>query len=373
MTASVENLLERLSQRLENIEDQLSRLTSGNSTSVPAQTPRDDSFFQRITEATSDIVVEARTTGLIEFISRSVRQLGYTPEEITGANGFSYIHPDDHSDVKELLTQIPTTHHAITTLRIRHADGHYQFFECRINHLADNDEADPPVIVIARDITQRLKIVKELQESLEEKDVLLKEIHHRVKNNLQIISSMLSIQSRYFEEVQVREVFRECQNRIKSMALVHETLYMSKRLANIEFSGYIKTLVQRLSMSYREASAKVDVTISIPEVTLHIDTAVACGLIVNELVTNSFKHAFPGKRRGEIWISLTQSGYQFSLSVRDNGIGLSREIDLSRTNSMGLQLVTTLSHQLNADMDLDKLNGTSVTLTFLDQPHGETR
>lgn len=355
MTDSVHHLLELIANRIGNIESRL----------APLEVPG-DSFFRRIAEATSDIIVEGDADGTIEFISQSIRQLGYSQAFVIGSNGLDLIHPDEREDFSRLLANMPITRRAIATLQVQHINGHYIPFECRINSLETEDPNSAKIIMVARDISQRLSIVQELQDSLDEKEVLLKEIHHRVKNNLQIISSMLNIQSHYFGDVQVKEVFRECQNRIKSMALIHETLYMSKNLANIEFSGYIKNLVQRLSLSYRDTAGNITVNISIPEVTLHIDTSIACGLIVTELVTNSFKHGFPDNRSGQIWVSLVEDEDRYALTVRDNGVGFPKGTDLSKSNSMGLQLVTTLSHQLDADLDLDKVNGTSITLIFSD-------
>jgi PAS domain S-box-containing protein len=358
MTEPLSHLLHDLIERIRVIE---SRLTP-DETYITSE----ESFFRRIAESTSDIIIESNIEGTMDFISPSITQLGYTPEELTGSTGLDLVHPDEQINAAQLLQEMSSINDLTTNLRIRHKEGHYVLFECKVNRFG-SDINEPKVIVVARNVSQRHQIVQELQESIKEKEILLKEIHHRVKNNLQIISSMLNIQSRYFNDAQVREVFRECQNRIKSMALVHETLYMSKRLANIEFSGYIKTLVQRLAQSYRDISHKVSVSISIPEITLHIDIAVACGLIINELVTNSYKHGFPGDLEGNIWISLSQTNGKYALTVRDNGVGISKDIDLSKTNSMGLQLVTTLSHQLDADLDLDKINGTAITLIFSDQ------
>ncbi|NBV82799.1 PAS domain S-box protein [bacterium] len=374
MSRDLESLLQTIADRLTGIETRLS-LLEGDDVHPESigEAGGTDSFFRQITETTSDIIVEAYADGYIEFISQSVQQLGYSPSELIGTNGFELIHPDDLLGLQHVLSQLPDARHTTTTSRVRNSQGDYVDFECRINFLDTGDPHSIKVIVVARDVRPRQEFIRQLQDSVKEKEVLLKEIHHRVKNNLQIISSMLNIQSHYFGDPRVKDVFKECQNRIKSMALIHETLYMSKNLANIEFSGYIKNLVQRLSTSYREASGKVSVTLSIPDVTLHIDTAVACGLIVNELVTNSFKHGFPGDHSGTIWITLTGDGDHYCLSVRDNGVGFPKDIDLSKSNSMGLQLVTTLSHQLNADLEFDKMNGTCIALTFSDPDLPEHR
>lgn len=325
-------------------------------------------LLRAITDTTSDLIIDCDASGLIEFVSKSISQLGYRDDQLIGADVAKWVAPDDVSQLRGRLTQPNSTDVTQDVFHFIASDGVQVPMDCRFHRLHISSESESRVLLVARDITQSLRWVKTLQESVAEKDVLLKEIHHRVKNNLQIISSMLNIQSHYFGDPAVREVFRECQNRIKSMALIHETLYMSKNLAQIEFSTYMTTLVNRLVASYRERSSWVSVHVDVPPQTLHIDVAIACGLIVTELVTNALKYAFPDQSTGDIWVSFTPRDHQYALTVKDNGVGFPKDIDLAKANSMGLQLVTTLAHQLDADLELDKWNGVSVTVVFSD--HG---
>jgi two-component sensor histidine kinase len=189
---------------------------------------------------------------------------------------------------------------------------------------------------------------------LREKEVLLREIHHRVKNNMQIIYSLLRLQSRETDEKKEVDMLLESQNRIRSMSLIHEKLYQSEDLAHIDFSEYIGDLTKELFRSYRFNTDKLVFKADIEDAIIGVDTAIPCGLIINELVSNSLKHAFPGGREGEIQIALRrvdglESGTQheksemFELTVRDNGIGMPEEMDFRNSESLGLRLVSTLS------------------------------
>ncbi|MGD2249369.1 MAG: histidine kinase N-terminal 7TM domain-containing protein [Candidatus Methanofastidiosia archaeon] len=219
-------------------------------------------------------------------------------------------------------------------------------------------------VIVARDITERKKAEKQIKASLKEKEVLLREIHHRVKNNLQIISSLLNLQSRYMKDTQYANMLKESQDRIKSMALIHETLYQSKDLANINFEGYIHALVRDLARSYGVLEDEISINIKVDDVSLAVDTAIPVGLIINELVSNSLKHAFP-HRKGEIIIGLRSVNGDIELEVSDNGVGMPGNIDFRNTKTLGLHLVTILAEdQLDGDITLDRNNGTKFYIRF---------
>ncbi len=211
---------------------------------------------------------------------------------------------------------------------------------------------------------QRERAEKALYESLAEKEVLLREIYHRVKNNMQIISSLLKLQSGYVKEEKYREMFKESQNRIMSMSLVHEILYRSKDLAQIDFNNYIRELTKGLLQSYGTGSIKL--RINVENISLGIDYAIPCGLIINELVTNSLKHAFPQGREGEIKISLISTGENIiELTVSDNGVGFPKDLDFRKANTLGLRLVTILAeNQLHGETILDLSSGTEFKIKF---------
>ena len=217
--------------------------------------------------------------------------------------------------------------------------------------------------VIASDITNHKLAEEQIKASLKEKEILLKEIHHRVKNNLQIMSSIIDLQSRSVEEIEVRKHFKDCQNRIHSMALIHESLYSSGELVRINFNNYTRSLISQLISSYQSMSKEIEQTINVDDIHLDIDTAVPCALIMNELITNSLKHAFP-MERGEIRVDFNHHNEGYRLIIYDNGRGLPEELDFKNTKTLGLYMVRILTEQIRGDIELDRTSGTRFTLTF---------
>jgi len=221
------------------------------------------------------------------------------------------------------------------------------------------------VIEYVRDITERKQAEDRLQASVREKEVLLREIHHRVKNNMQVISSLLSLQSRHLTDKAAIGMFQESQQRIRSMALVHEKLYQSKDLSRIDFSNYIENLIMFLFHSYQVRSDQIRIKTEVQDILLDINSAIPCGLIINELVMNALKHAFPGGRKGEITVSLQPSGDgKFILSVSDNGVGFPAELDFHKTETLGMQLVNMLVDQLDGTISLEGEPGTRFKVVF---------
>lgn len=221
---------------------------------------------------------------------------------------------------------------------------------------------------------ERKRAEDQIKASLKEKEVLLKEIHHRVKNNLQIISSLLNLQSRYIDDQRVFELFRESQERIRSIALIHERLYRSRDLAEIDFAEYLQSLSANLFRSYGVKSNAVKLKVEVDGMRLSVDTAIPIGLIVNELVSNSLKHAFPSGRKGEIRIRLAANGDNSStLIVSDNGIGFPHDLDLRNARSLGLQLVNMLVQQLDGTIELDRTNGTTFKIVFASAKQRKTQ
>lgn len=219
--------------------------------------------------------------------------------------------------------------------------------------------------VLRSEIVERSRAEERIKASLKEKEILLKEIHHRVKNNLQVISSLLSLQAETTKDTQALAALRESRNRVHSMAVIHETLYQSKDLAQVDFATYTEKLVNHLQRSLHVNSQLVTLEINVNNVSLSIDTAIYCGLIINELISNSFKYAFPDGRVGKIVISLSmQENAGLSLEVCDNGVGISEDIDIAKTESLGLQLVTMLTEQLSGTLELDRHAGTRFKIMF---------
>lgn len=217
------------------------------------------------------------------------------------------------------------------------------------------------------DISDRKQVEAQLRASLLDREVLLKEIHHRVKNNLQVISSLLRLQANAIQDPNILSSFKDSQNRVRAMALIHERLYQSHSLAKIYFPEYVRKLTSDVLRSYNFASSTIRIYSNITDVELKVDTVIPCGLIINELVSNAIKYAFPTQTNGEIRIAfIEQAADRYQLIVQDNGIGLPEGFDFHNTASLGLQLVCALTEQLQGTIVLNNSNGTAFTITFSD-------
>ncbi|MGB9936994.1 MAG: histidine kinase dimerization/phosphoacceptor domain -containing protein [Methanobacterium sp.] len=221
------------------------------------------------------------------------------------------------------------------------------------------------IVCIGSDIIDITHAKDKINASLEEKELLLKEVHHRVKNNLQIISSLLNLQSGYIKDEKDLELFKDSQSRVKSMAFIHEQLYQSSNFTSIHFSDYIQNLVTYLIHYYVLDPSIIKLKLDVENVTLDLNTAIPCGLIINELVTNSLKHAFPNGKCGKICIEMRSfNENKYELIVADNGNGFPEEFNFENTETLGLQLVTSLVNQLDGTIKLDKNNGTGFKIIF---------
>jgi two-component sensor histidine kinase len=244
-----------------------------------------------------------------------------------------------------------------------HGNDYYQdFYLNPINIESDQVEE---ISGIGHDITSKKLSEENLKSSLQEKEVLLKEVHHRVKNNMQVISSILSLQSSYIQEPKTLNILRESQNRIKSMAFIHERLYRTKDFSKINFSDYIENLSTSLINTYEAGNVKVNVSFDLDEVFLNLDSAIPCGLILNELISNSLKYAFKGRKRGNITVKLKEEENKtVKFSVQDDGVGIDKEFNISKTETLGLQLVHTLTEQLEGKLKLTLNKGSRFDITF---------
>jgi two-component sensor histidine kinase len=222
------------------------------------------------------------------------------------------------------------------------------------------------ILGIITDITKRKEAEDQIRASLHEKEVLLKEIHHRVKNNLQIISSMLNLQAMQIMDDDLKAVFKESMGRVQSMAIVHEKMYHSKDLSKIGFADYISDLTKELFSSYGVDPSHIRSSVNIDDVKLGVDVAIPCGLIVNELISNSLKHAFPNGEKGEISIDLNRDpDNRFKLTVYDNGTGFPENVDFTEMESLGLRLVNTLVEQLKGTIEMERSGGTRFKIEFI--------
>jgi two-component sensor histidine kinase len=246
-------------------------------------------------------------------------------------------------------------------------DGERRFVIVRFRIMFDEKGQKIGTCGVNQDITEQKNAEDALAKSLDEKEMLLKEIHHRVKNNLMTISSLLNIQSSHIKDKATRGIFKESQNRAKSMALIHERLYHSTDLKNIDFGDYIINLTTDLYHTMVLDPDRIKLDIDVEDVKIDINNMVPLGLIVNELVTNSMKHAFPNHKSGYIKIQLYHENEKITLVVSDNGIGLPEDVDYKKTNTLGLQLIKSLTEQINGEIRLDQSHGTAFTVIFEEQ------
>jgi two-component sensor histidine kinase len=216
-----------------------------------------------------------------------------------------------------------------------------------------------------QEIVERARAEEMLRAALAEKEVLLREIHHRVKNNLQVITSLLNLEAGRIQDEQGVDVLRDSQSRIRAMALVHDHLYRSDNLSQIDFGSYVQTLINQVSYSHGASIRQIDIRSDIENILLPIDTAIPCGLIINELVANALEHAFPDDRHGSVRIEMkAQPNGSMVLAVSDDGVGVKPGFSLERAGSLGMTLINTLAKQLNGHVALDQTAGTSFQISF---------
>jgi PAS domain S-box-containing protein len=308
---------------------------------------------------------------MITFISPNVEKIdGYTPEEyyaMTSDNWwFSRIHPDDIESVGMAYKAALKGEEPLDIeYRIKRKDGRYIWVHNRAIGIYMK-EGEQYFYGIFSDITRRKDMEEQIKESLREKEVLLREIHHRVKNNLQTISSLLRLQMRHISDDRYVETFKDIQNRIMVISLVHEKLHRSKDLIYIDINNYIDGLVKAIFQSLGVRADRITINVGHNDVHFDIDRAITCGLIINELVSNAVKHAFPGNKKGEVRIAIQHSSdKEIELIVGDNGVGMPEDMDFRKVESLGLQLVVILAEeQLKGRIELKREDGTEFRIKF---------
>ncbi len=307
----------------------------------------------------------------MEFISDEVETIsGYPAADFIQNSVRSYasiIHPDDAQIAGDTaMERVLRKETYMIEYRVVRADGDVRWVYEKGTGIFDENGDVRFLDGVIIDNTERKQAEEQIKSSLKEKEILLQEIHHRVKNNMQVITSLLKLQATKIDDEQYVDMFKESQTRIKSMALVHEKLYRSKSLADVDFKEYIKSLSISLFRSYGPLSRNIDLKTDVEDVSLGLEGAVPCGLIINELVSNSIKYAFPEQKKGEIRIAFySLNEEEIVLEVSDNGIGMPEELDIRNVESMGLHLVKILSErQLRGKIELSRTGGTHFHIRF---------
>ncbi|MGH8258324.1 MAG: PAS domain S-box protein [Steroidobacteraceae bacterium] len=280
------------------------------------------------------------------------------------------IHPDDRAEVEAAVSRAYDPRgdgRFEAQMRVTRTDGAQRWMDARSQTVFEGTgAARRPVRTVGAmvDVTDRVAAEHALRRSLQEKDTLLREVHHRVKNNLQIIASLLHFQAKKVSDPADLAAFTEGRNRLRAMILVHERLYQSGDLSEVDFSAYVQTLARDLQRSYTSSGRRFDLAVSAQGVALPLELAVPCGMILCELLTNSFKYAYSHGRTGRIEVFLSRTDTRVSLTVRDHGAGLPAGLDPLRSSTFGWRLIRNLAAQLRGDLQVEQMGGTRVTLTF---------
>lgn len=328
--------------------------------------------YRTIVSNANSVIVKYNMEGEITFFNRFAEELfGYSAEEVLGKKGTETINkaatPEERREMDTMLREIliNTGQYSYNENKNFREDGSEYWMAWTNAPLFDSAGNKTGILCIGNDITAQKNAELAVQQRLEEKDILLREIHHRVKNNLQIISSILSLQEESMGNEEEIHVFKSCENRISSMALVHDHLYHAENIARIDVRDYITALTGTILDSYYIDPERLHLRYDIAELYLGIDQAIPCGLILTELITNSIKHAFmPKEGRAELGIIVAADGDLITMKVADNGPGFEEDGDWRNSESLGLRLVNALAEQLQADISVTGEKGMVWQLQF---------
>jgi PAS domain S-box-containing protein len=303
---------------------------------------------------------------VVEVNNSWLKVLGYKKEEVLGKSIRDFLDQDSLGTLKENFSRFRESGEVRGVeffMRKKNNEKILVSVNGKLSYRRDGSSKQTHCIF--RDITEQREAERKLEASLNEKDILLKEVHHRVKNNMQVIISLINLQAGYVEDPVILEFFKDTMYRIRSMALVHEKLYQSESISAINFGDYIRALTSDISQQYVSGGLRGEVKVDVEDITMGIDRAIPCGIIINELVSNSFKHGFQEIAHGVININFYKTGNSdVVLQVSDNGKGLTESFDIRNIKSLGMQLVDSLVLQINGTLDIKKQGGASFTITF---------
>ena len=324
---------------------------------------RHSRFEQIVMVSHNEIFVFNDQSLLFEFANTAaLKNLDYTIGNLKTLKLTDLFHFPDEMAVQVLLNAVRKGKSDRLNLQLKFVrkDGSHYDTDVIIQIL----EQGKSWLLISRDITDRLVTEKKLLETIYEKETLIKEIHHRVKNNLQLISSIIYLKLLSIEHKDIRTFLEDTRQKIRSIALIHERLLQTESLDKVEMSDYLGKLIHDLQVTYFRDDLTLDIKTNIQMMNISLDTAIICGLIVNELLTNSIKHAFVGRQSGSIVIDFQHKGDQHILSVADDGIALPENIGPGQSNSFGMQLIDVFIKQLNGSLEIERQKGTKFLIRF---------
>jgi len=366
----LEEMVEERTSELASTNDLLSEeINHRKQTELKLQNSQQ--MLTSILETVPDIIYRLDNNGKINFISDAVKNYGYLPSDFIDKYIHELVHPEDQenaywhvrtrrSDFRKTMNYeirlFPYSDETNYPIFMLESEGIYS---SNINHCFIGTQG------VARDITLRKEAEDKIKKSLKEKESLLREVHHRVKNNMQVILSLLNLQMREIDSVDIQNILKESQNRIQSMAIVHESIYKTTDFSHIRIVNFIKSLYMQIATSY-DMQSEIKVNYNINEVFVSLDSSVPLAIILNEIFTNIFKHAFDNFKNANINIHVEKIDDKFAkVFVEDNGCGISEEIDPYSPDSMGLSLIKTLTKQINGEMTVERLDpGTKTSIVF---------
>lgn len=362
----VAKLVQFLEQKIVTLETQNQQLINATE-----QSNENESKYKSLFEMADDAILVIENNTFIDCNYAVVKMLGYKNKEELLNTHPSELSPETQPDGRLSFEKAQE----MMNLAIQNGSNHFEWIHTRANGenfpvevWLSKVEFDHRILIntVWRDLTEKKQIEQTLIKNIEDKEILLKEIHHRVKNNLQIITSLLNLQANSVDDEQIKNILSQSKYRIESMSKVHEMLYSSKNLSSINFGEYIKQLLDKLIFNSQGENSKITLEIKMQELFLNINTAIPLGLLMNELVTNSLKYAFRPSSEGIISIYIVPfNASTYKLTYSDNGIGYASTINFENTQTLGFQLINSLTEQLNGTItrDLD-FKGTQYHLLF---------
>ncbi len=324
--------------------------------------------LEAILNSIIDGILQLDMKGKIMRINKRITEFGgWTDEEIVGKN-IRHLNMFSPNSLRKMYSYFIKTISGqkvqIQEIEIFTRSGKRKTVEI-LGSLLKKNEKPVGVITVIRDITERKKTEEQLKKTLKEKEILMREIHHRVKNNMQIMLSLLRLQSRQLKNREALEVLGVWRNRIRTIALIHEKLYRSEDMTRINFKDYVQALVFSLFNAFEAKESDIQIKVKVKDVFLDINTAIPLGQIINELISNAIMHAFPGKRKGQICLDMhAENKDQYILIISDNGVGIKENANFKNPHTLGFQLVNDLVDQVSGSIELDGRDGTSFRIIF---------
>jgi len=316
-----------------------------------------------VASKTDNSVIIADDSGKIEWVNDAFGRMMGLSKDLIGQN-ISSAHI--YQNIDQILESVSKERHSKIFESSFQKNGSGQIWiNSTVTPIFDENNHLKKFLFVDTDVTESKKMENQIVASLKEKDILLKEIHHRVKNNLQIIISLLNLQSGYVKDESTLKTVMDGQNRVRAMALVHEKFYQSEEFGEIDFHEYTEKLCFYLQQSYGKQHSDIKILVEGSGVAFDMDTAMPCGLLITEIVSNSIKYAFPDQQTGEIKINMKKTGdRKIQIDISDNGVGLAADFDIEKSESLGMQLIGALTNQLDGELKVFRENGTHYSITF---------